>query len=49
MKVSGLFKSLEGAQAYASIYSIVQTARKNGQNPYLALLDVAENGASASL
>ena len=49
MKVSGQFKSLEGAQAYASIHSIVQTARKNGQNPYLALLAVAENGASASL
>lgn len=47
MKVSGQFKSLEGAQAYASIHSIVQTARKNGQNPYLALAAVAENGGAA--
>lgn len=42
MKVSGQFKSEDGAQAYANIYSIVQTAVKNGQNPLDALVEVAK-------
>lgn len=42
MKVSGQFKSIEGAQAYANIHSIVQTAIKNKQNPLDALVEVAK-------
>ena len=30
--VSYQFKSIEGAEAYASIMSIIMTARKNGNN-----------------
>lgn len=41
MKVSGQFKTTEGAQTYANLHSISQTALKNGQNPYLTLLAVA--------
>ncbi|MFR9668092.1 MAG: IS66 family transposase [Rikenellaceae bacterium] len=41
LKVSGQFKSTEGAQQYATLQSIVQTARKCGQDPLVALLAVA--------
>ncbi len=41
LKVSGQFNSLEGAQQYATLQSIVQTARKCGQDPLAALLAVA--------
>ncbi|MFI3317460.1 MAG: transposase, partial [Rikenellaceae bacterium] len=41
LKVSGQFKSTEGAQQYATLQSIVQTARKCGQDPLAALLAVA--------
>lgn len=36
-KVSGFFKSIEGATIYAVLRSIIDTAMKNNQNPYLAL------------
>ncbi|MFR9543363.1 MAG: IS66 family transposase [Rikenellaceae bacterium] len=42
LKVSGQFKSTEGAQQYATLQSIVQTAKKYGQDPLVALLAVAE-------
>lgn len=42
-KVSGMFKSHAGADAYCQIHSISQTARKNNQNPFLAILAVANN------
>jgi len=42
-KVSGMFKSNQGADAFCQLYSIVDTARKNGQNPFKALIAVAEN------
>ena len=42
LKVSGQFKSTEGARQYATLQSIVQTARKCGQNPFEALLAIAE-------
>ena len=42
MKVSGMFKTLDGAQAYADIHSIVRTAKKNGRNPFIALVEVAK-------
>ncbi|MFR9647279.1 MAG: IS66 family transposase, partial [Rikenellaceae bacterium] len=41
LKVSGQFKSAEGAQQYATLQSIVQTARKCGGDPLDALLAVA--------
>ncbi|MFR9668118.1 MAG: IS66 family transposase [Rikenellaceae bacterium] len=41
LKVSGQFKSSEGAQQYATIQSIVQTAKKCDQDPLVALLAVA--------
>jgi transposase len=36
-KNSGFFKSIEGANIYAVIRSIIDTALKNGQNPYQAM------------
>jgi len=42
-KVSGMFKSRAGANVYCQIHSISQTAKKNNQNPFLAILAVANN------
>jgi transposase len=42
-KVSGMFKSDDGADAFCQLHSIVNTARKNNQDPFLALIAVAEN------
>lgn len=42
LKVSGQFKTMDGAEAYANLHSIVQTARKNGQDPFFALQTVAQ-------
>ncbi|MFR9592705.1 MAG: IS66 family transposase [Rikenellaceae bacterium] len=41
LKVSGQFKSTEGAQQYATLQSIVQTAKKCGEDPFGALLAIA--------
>ena len=41
-KVSGMFKSKEGADAFCTLYSLIDTARKNKQDPFLALKCVAE-------
>ena len=41
LKVSGQFKTLEGAQQYATLQSIIQTARKNERDPLCALLALA--------
>lgn len=41
-KVSGTFKSKNGADAFCTLYSLIDTARKNGQDPFLALKYVAE-------
>lgn len=43
MKVSGQFKTFEGAQAYANLHSVVQTARKKGENPFEALVQIANS------
>jgi transposase-like protein len=42
-KVSGMFKSDEGADTFSQLYSIADTARKNNQDPFKALIAVAEN------
>jgi transposase len=42
-KVSGMFKSDKGADAFCVLHSIVDTARKNRQDPFLALIAVAQN------
>jgi transposase len=42
-KVSGMFKSQMGSHTYCQIHSIAQTAKKNNQNPFLAILAVANN------
>ncbi|MDO9154851.1 MAG: IS66 family transposase [Paludibacter sp.] len=42
-KVSGMFKSDTGADTYSQIQTITQTAKKNNQNPFLAILAVANN------
>ncbi|MGB4576892.1 MAG: IS66 family transposase [Paludibacter sp.] len=42
-KVSGMFKTQKGAETYCRIHSISQTAKKNNQNPFLAILVVANN------
>jgi len=38
-----MFKSHAGANTYCQIHSITQTAKKNNQNPFLAILAVANN------
>lgn len=43
MKVSGQFKDTDGAEPYASLRSIIQTARKNGKDPYAAMLTLAKS------
>jgi len=42
IKVSGQFRTNEGANNYATLMSIVKTAEKNGQNPFFALQRLAE-------
>jgi transposase-like protein len=42
-KVSGMFKSDVGAATYSQIHSIAQTAGKNNQNPFVAIMAVANN------
>lgn len=40
-KVSGFFKSKNGSDTYAILRSLIDTAIKNGQNPYFALKTLA--------
>lgn len=42
MKVSGQFKTTDGAASYVTLHSIVQTARKNNRDPFVALVDLAK-------
>ncbi|KUK76798.1 MAG: Transposase, partial [Proteiniphilum acetatigenes] len=41
LKVSGCFRSEEGAGNYATVASVIQTAIKNGQNPFEVLQVIA--------
>jgi hypothetical protein len=41
-EVIGSFRSLPGAEAYAVIHSIADTARKNNQSPFFALKSAAD-------
>ena len=45
-KVSGMFKSKNGGDNFTQLYSIVDTARKQNQDPFLALIAVAKNVAT---
>ena len=45
-KVSGMFKSDNGGDTFTQLYSIVDTARKHKQDPFLALIAVAKNVAN---
>lgn len=42
-KVSGQFKSDEGAAAFCVIHSIMNTAKKKEQDPFLVLREIAKN------
>lgn len=42
-KVSGMFKTENGAKSFCQLHSIIDTARKNKQDPFLALIAVAKN------
>lgn len=42
LKVSGQFRSDDGAKNYATLMSIALTAKKNGQNPFFAFQKLAE-------
>jgi transposase len=44
-KVSGMFKSENGGDTFTQLYSIVDTAKKHNQDPFLALIEVAKNVA----
>jgi transposase len=43
LKNSGFFKSFEGSTIYAVLRSIIDTALKNDQNPYLVMQLLAQN------
>ena len=43
MKVSGQFKTKDGADNYASIHSIIQTAQKQGMDSFSVLLDIVKS------
>jgi hypothetical protein len=42
LKVSGQFRSDDGAKNYATLMSIALTAKKNGKNPFFAFQKLAE-------
>jgi len=47
MKISGGFRTSEGAQAFAALRSVVATARKQGQNILQALAQDPKTLANA--
>ena len=46
-KVSGAFRSFQGAMTYSVIHSLADTARKNNQSPFFALKLIAQNNGRA--
>ncbi|HIP41726.1 MAG TPA: hypothetical protein EYG90_04325 [Campylobacterales bacterium] len=44
LKVSGQFKSFQGAKDYASLRSIIDTSRKRGFNEFNSLIRVISGG-----
>lgn len=42
-KISGCFKSIEGAENYASILSIIKTGIKRNINPYESICNIFNN------
>jgi len=42
LKISGFFKSIEGARGYAAISSVIDTAIKNNQNPLQIMKLIAQ-------
>ena len=44
MKVSQAFRSEKGADAFAILHSIMDTAKKNNQSPFVALKTIAAIG-----
>ena len=46
MKVAGTFRSTEGGSNFCTIFSIIDTVRKNGRNPFAALVRLFDNSFS---
>jgi transposase-like protein len=46
MKVAGTFRSTEGGANFCTIFSIIDTVRKNGRNPFAALVRLFDNSFS---
>ena len=42
-KISGCFKSIEGAENYASILNIIKTSIKRNINPYESICNIFNN------
>lgn len=42
-KVSGMFKSDDGANAFCQLHPIAETAKQNNQDPFMALVATDEN------
>lgn len=43
LKIAGCFRSVEGAQTFATLQSIIKTAKKNGTSPFEVMMRVAQN------
>jgi hypothetical protein len=48
MKVPGSFRSADGGSNFCSIFSVIDTVRKNGGNPFKALAALFNNSFSLS-
>ena len=48
MKVAGSFRSADGGSNFCSIFSVIDTVRKNGGNPFKALAALFNNSFSLS-
>jgi transposase len=48
MKVVGSFRSADGGSNFCSIFSVIDTVRKNGGNPFKALVALFNNSVSLS-